>query len=86
MLKHVRLSAIAVVILAGTVVVGCAGPRSASTGAAAPTQTAAAPAGYMVPPGYVSGVRVLPYAGRIQSKCEHMTNEAQRRACTQGER
>ena len=80
MLKHVRLSAIAVVLLAGTVV-GCASPQSASPGASA--QTAAAAPGYMVAPGYVSGKAILPYNGRIQSKCEHVANETQRNGCIQ---
>jgi hypothetical protein len=81
MFAYLRLSAIAAAFLA-VPLVACSGPQ---TSGSAGTQTASA--GYMVPPGYVSGEKVLmPYAGRIQSKCEHATSEYQRTTCIQQER
>ena len=83
MFAYLRLSAVVTVLVTASLV-GCAGPQTSSSGSAG-TQTASA--GYMVPPGYVSGEKVLiPYAGRIQSKCEHATSELQRTTCIQQER
>jgi hypothetical protein len=82
MVATLRTATIAVVLSLG--LVGCGMmPRSQSTGTA-PTQTAQS--GYVVPTGYVSGQKVLPYNGRIASKCEHHTSEVARAGCISTER
>jgi hypothetical protein len=83
MIAHLRIPAIAAVL--SIALVGCGMmPRSQSTGAA-PAQTAQAQTGYIVPPGYVSGQKIIPYTGRIASKCEHHTSEVARDACIRSE-
>lgn len=80
MVAHLRISAIAVVLSVG--LVGCGMmPRSQSAG----TSTQTAQSGYIVPPGYVSGQKIIPYNGRIASKCDHHTSEAARNFCIQTE-
>ena len=58
--------------------VGCAMPQSSSTGTA---PAAASTPGYVVPPGYVSGQNIIPYAGRVATKCEHHASEQARKGC-----
>ena len=70
---------VVVAAFAALTLVGCSMPQSSSTGTA-PTAAASAP-GYAVPPGYVSGQNIIPYAGRIATKCEHQMSEQARKGC-----
>jgi hypothetical protein len=77
MVSTPRLSTVAVLVCVG--LAGCGMAQSSSTGA--PPQTAQAQTGYIVPPGYVSGQRIIPYTGRVATKCDHHTSEVARDAC-----